>query len=158
MVRYAIAGLTALVVLAGCGGSDDGETGAPAAASARDVVRVRVGDAVVLAEVADDETERARGLSGRARLGRDAGMYFVLPTDSPRFWMKGMRFGLDIVWIRRGRVVEVTAQVPPPRDGTPDSALPLYSPPRPANRALEVKAGWAKRNGVRAGDRVRVTD
>ena len=115
---------------------------------------MRVGDASVTAEVADDEASRTRGLSGRDRLAPDAGMLFVLPGDSPSFWMKGMRFPIDIVWIRDGRVVDVTAGVPPPA-GT-NEALATYSPDRPANRALEVNSGWAERHGVARGDRVRV--
>ena len=87
---------------------------------------------------------QARGLGGRARLGRDAGMYFVLTSDSPRFWMKGMRFGLDIIWIKDGRVVDVTA-ASRPRAGTSEAQLPIYSPDRRADRALEVRPGWAAR-------------
>jgi uncharacterized membrane protein (UPF0127 family) len=115
---------------------------------------VQVGDAAVRAEVADDEAALQRGLSGRERLDADAGMLFVLPDDSPSFWMKGMRFALDIVWIKDGRVVDVTADVPPPAGA--NAALSTYSPARPANRALEVNAGWAARNGVERGDRVRM--
>jgi uncharacterized membrane protein (UPF0127 family) len=141
-------------MFAGCG---EDESNPPASASeGLDTVRVRVADASVQAEVADDAAERARGLSGRARLGRGSGMYFVLTTEFPRFWMKGMRFPLDIVWIRDAKVVDVSARVPPPRGDVPDSQLPTYSPARPADRALEVNAGWAARNGVRPGDRVRV--
>jgi len=133
------------VALLGCGG--DTERSAPRAV-------VEVGGASVTAEVADDDASRARGLSGRDRLDPDAGMLFVLPGDSPSFWMKGMRFPIDIVWIRGARVVDVTADVPPPA-GT-NEALATYSPERPANRALEVNAGWADRHGVERGDRVRV--
>jgi uncharacterized membrane protein (UPF0127 family) len=68
--------------------------------------------------------------------------------------MKGMRFPLDLVWIDGDRVVDVTARVPNEPPGTPDAQLPVYSPSRPANRVLEVNAGWAQRNGVKAGDRV----
>ena len=81
-------------------------------------------------------------------------MLFVLTYDSPAFWMKGMRFAIDIVWIDDGRVVDVTADVPPPRGS--NAALPTYSPDRPANRALEVRAGWAARHGVTRGAPVRV--
>lgn len=115
---------------------------------------VRVGGAAVRAEVAGDEPSRERGLSGRDSLDADAGMLFLLPDDSPSFWMKGMRFPIDIVWIDGGRVVDVTADVPPPAGA--NAALSTYSPARPANRALEVNAGWAERNGVERGDRVRV--
>ena len=133
------------MALLGCGG--DTERSAPRAV-------VEVGGASVAAEVADDDASRARGLSGRDRLDPDAGMLFVLPGDSPSFWMKGMRFPIDIVWIRGARVVDVTADVPPPA-GT-NEALATYSPERPANRALEVNAGWADQHGVERGDRVRV--
>jgi uncharacterized membrane protein (UPF0127 family) len=141
-----------LLLLAGCGSEDD----APATQPVRtpDTAEVRVGDAVVQAEVADDDAERALGLGGRDRLARDAGMYFFLTSNAPRIWMKGMRFPLDLVWIDGDRVVDVTARVPNEPPGTPDAQLPVYSPSRPANRVLEVNAGWAQRNGVKAGDRV----
>jgi uncharacterized membrane protein (UPF0127 family) len=158
MKRHAIvAALAALALatLAACGSDDE----APQASSAPPAGRIEIaiGDAVVDAEVADDDAERALGLGGRDRLARNAGMYFVLPDDRPRFWMKGMRFPLDMIWIKAGRVVDVTADVPNEPRGTPDSELPSYSPARPANRVLEVEAGWAKRHGVGRGDRVRLT-
>jgi uncharacterized protein len=115
---------------------------------------VQVGEATVRADVADDAESRQRGLSGRESLDEGEGMLFLLANDSPSFWMKGMRFAIDIVWIRDGRVVDVTADVPPPRDS--DAPLPTYSPDRPANRALEVNAGWAADHGVRRGDAVEV--
>jgi uncharacterized membrane protein (UPF0127 family) len=156
---FAIVALGALVALAGCGGSEDKSAATPATQPpAPELVRVHVGDAVVKAEVADDPSERSQGLSGRAPLGRDEGMLFLLPDDQPTFWMKGMRFGLDIVWIRGRRVVDVTARIPAPRSGTPDSRLKTYSPSRAANNALEVRAGWAARNRVGVGDLVRVQD
>jgi len=144
-VRRVLTVAAACAALLGCGAGT--ERSAPRAV-------VEVGGASVTAEVADDDASRARGLSGRDRLDPDAGMLFVLPGDSPSFWMKGMRFPIDIVWIRGARVVDVTADVPPPA-GT-NEALATYSPERPANRALEVNAGWADRHGVERGDRVRV--
>jgi uncharacterized membrane protein (UPF0127 family) len=51
-------------------------------------------------------------------------------------------------------VVDVSHRVPPPRGA--NAALPTYSPGRPASRALEVNAGWARRHGVAPGDGVRV--
>jgi uncharacterized protein len=152
----AIAVLGALA-LAGCGDSGGDSTPATVPPSGADRVAVQVGDAKLRADVADDNAERALGLGGRARLGRDAGMYFVLTDDAPRIWMKGMRFPLDLVWIYDDRVVDITSRVPD-APGTPEDQLPIYSPSRPANRLLEVNSGWAERNGVSAGDRVRLQD
>jgi hypothetical protein len=143
-MRRVLIVLAACIALLGCG--DDATPSSPETI-------VRVGDASVRVEVADDEASRERGLSGRDELPPDNGMLFVLPNDRPSFWMKGMRFPLDIVWINHGRVVDVTARIPVPG---PDGALPTYSPRRPANRALEVNAGWAARHGVRRGDPVRL--
>ena len=90
---------------------------------------VQVGEATVRADVADDAESRQRGLSGRESLDDGEGMLFLLANDSPSFWMKDMRFAIDIVWIRDGRVVDVTADVPPPRDS--NAPLPTYSPTGP---------------------------
>ena len=133
------------IALAACG--DD-----PQRSTAESVVQV--GEATVLADIADDPESRQRGLSGRESLDEGAGMLFLLANDSPSFWMKGMRFPLDIVWIKDGRVVDVSADVPPPRGS--DAPLPTFSPDRPADRALEVNAGWAADHGVRPGDAVEV--
>ena len=141
--------LAAVVLVAACGeGSDTG------ARAPQPKTVVRVGDATVRVDVADDEASRRRGLSGRESLGPNDGMLFVLPNDMPSFWMKGMRFPLDIVWIDGNRVVDVSARVPAPEG--PGAGLPTYSPDRPADRALEVNAGWAARHGVEPGDTVRV--
>ena len=146
-MRRALTVIAACLALAACGDGDE-------SSDPRTVVEV--GGASVTAEVADDVPSRQRGLSGRDRLAPDAGMLFLEPNDSPQFWMKGMRFPIDIVWIRNGRVVDVTADVPPPAgDNAP---LPTYSPERPANRVLEVNAGWAEDHGVERGDPVRVRE
>ena len=147
MLVAACALLAVGIALAVDEGNDSPERSAPE-------TRVQVGDASVRAEVADDEASRQRGLSGRDGLAADEGMLFLLSDDSPSFWMKGMRFSLDIVWIRDGRVVDVAAGVPPPRGS--NAPLPTYSPDRPADRALEVNAGWAADHGIRRGDAVRV--
>ena len=146
MTRAIAIAALAVLLLAGCGSDENGAGAA----------RLEVGNDVVQVEVADDDAERARGLGGRDRLDRDAGMYFVLTDDSPRIWMKGMRFPLDLVWINDGRVVDVTSRVPDRPPGTPEAELPIYSPSQPANRVLEVNAGWAERHGVRTGDPVRL--
>jgi uncharacterized membrane protein (UPF0127 family) len=58
-------------------------------------------------EVADTPAERGRGLSGREMLPENSGMLFVFDTPGRYgFWMYGMKFPLDIIWIdERLRVV-----------------------------------------------------
>jgi uncharacterized membrane protein (UPF0127 family) len=131
------------LALGGCGSSSS---------DAPPTTTVRVGDAEVRAEIADDETERRRGLAGRDDLSEDRGMLFVYRDRAVRtYWMKGVRFPLDIIWIDRGRVTGVEADVPVPR-----GQLPVYSSRTPADRVLEVPGGWAARHGVGRGDRVAI--
>jgi uncharacterized membrane protein (UPF0127 family) len=134
----------AALALAACGSSSGGD-GPP-------TVGVRLDGAEVRAEVAADDAAREQGLAGRESLPEDRGLLFVYPDRRRRtFWMKGVRFPIDIIWIERGRVTGIERDVPVPRGD-----LPLYPSDRPADRVLEVPAGWAARHGVRAGARVSV--
>ena len=72
-MRRFLAVLAAALALAACG-----ENGDTPASESKTVVRV--GDATVRVDVADDEASRRRGLSGRRSLGRNDGMLFVLPN------------------------------------------------------------------------------
>jgi uncharacterized protein len=141
--RFAAMLAVAALALGACGSSSPDEPR---------TVSVRVGGTEVRAEVADDAAERERGLAGRSDLPDGRGMLFVYPDHAVRtYWMKGVRFPLDIIWIDRGRVIGVEANAPVPQGTTP-----LYSSRRPADHVLEVPAGWSARHGVKRGDRVAV--
>jgi uncharacterized membrane protein (UPF0127 family) len=104
----------------------------------------------VRVEVADTDYTRERGLSGHAPLAADEGMFFIFNTASRNaFWMKEMLFPLDIIWIRENEIVDITTDVPPPTDFS--QPLPLYRPMVPADKVLEVQAGFAKEHGLRLG-------
>jgi uncharacterized protein len=141
--RVAIA--LAALALVGCGSS----SGHPAART----VSVRLGDGQVRAEIAADDSARTRGLSGRSSLAEGRGMLFVYDGSARRtYWMKGMRFPIDIIWIAAGRVTGVERDAPVPAGGR----LPLYSSDGPADHVLELRAGWARRHGVERGDPVKI--
>ena len=94
-----------------------------------------------------------QGLSGRLSLTENQGMLFDFKNtlnSTPKFWMKGMLFNLDFVWIKNGAVIGFTENVPMPKmEGTAD----IYSPPSAVDEVLEVNAGWVKRHGIQIGDR-----
>lgn len=116
------------------------------------LVKVRVGEAQVLVEIADETDEIAQGLSGRASLPANQGMLFVLPSRSqPAYWMKEMNFDLDMIWIDNGRVVEIGENIPAPVGGEEPVT---YQPQVAVTDVLEVNAGWARSNGVSVGDMV----
>lgn len=116
---------------------------------------VRIGNRVaVTVEVARTEAEKVRGLSGRDRLAPDRGMLFVYEAPArPRIWMRGMRFPLDILWIRDGRIVDLVRGAKAP---APGEAPQEFAPREDAQYVLEVPAGFVERQGIAVGDRVEV--
>ncbi len=100
-------------------------------------------------EVADTPTERGRGLSGREMLPENSGMLFVF--DKPGrygFWMYGMKFPLDIIWIDESlRIVYFVEDAQPCAN-----ICETYEPPTDALYVLEVNAGFVKKYGLKAGD------
>ena len=117
---------------------------------------VTLGDASFTMELAVTPDQRAQGLSGRASLAPGTGMLFVYKNEvSPPFWMKEMRFPLDMVWIdARCTVADITHDVPPPAPGQALGGLPTYAPSVPVQYVLEINAGEAKGAGLRRGDPV----
>ena len=108
--------------------------------------------------MADTPALRALGLGGRDSLPPNRAMWFVFDDAAPRnFWMRGMRFPLDIVWVSDGYVVTgVAERVPHPAPGTPSGQLPNYSSIVPVRYVLEINAGIADELGIVPGSRVSV--
>jgi len=112
---------------------------------------VEIGSQRVAVELAVTIAEQSRGLGYRDGLAWGSGMYF--PYDRPgfyTFWMKGMRFPIDIVWIRNGRIVDLHQDVP----FEPGGNGPTLRPRQIVDAVLEVPAGYAAASGWRIGDRV----
>lgn len=112
---------------------------------------LHVGKTAFSVEVADTFMSRGKGLSGHAPLTAKQGMLFVFPSPSSgAFWMQGMTFPLDFVWIRNGMVMGVTENARP----MSETGYRLYFPPMPVDRVLELNARAVKKFGIRIGDRV----
>lgn len=100
-------------------------------------------------EIADTNATREHGLSGHDPLKLEEGMLFEFPEAGIYpFWMKEMKFDLDIVWMRQGQVVEVvTLPAPDPEDLIPATHVPTQK----ADQVLEINAGRAKQLGLEPG-------
>ena len=109
----------------------------------------------VTLEVAKTDQERQKGLGGHAPLGETDGMLFVFERPSfYAFWMKGMLFALDMLWIENGQVVHVERNVPSYPPSTPDLLLPVYAPRAPATYVLEVNPGFSAKYEIEVGSSV----
>jgi|GEM_PF-403244 len=102
--------------------------------------------AVVKAEIAVSQEERAKGLMHRKSLGEGEGMLFVFERDEVlSFWMKNTYIPLSIAYITYdGRIIDIL-------DMHPHDVNSVVSS-RSARYALEVPQGWFTRAGVRIGD------
>lgn len=113
---------------------------------------LRVGDALFQVAVADSVEKRMQGLSGVPAMGANEGLYFMYSTPQPlAFWMKDMRFPIDIVWIDQNqRVIHIMENL------TPQTYPRVFGPRRPAQYVLEINAGRARETGIAVGDSVRL--
>ncbi len=105
----------------------------------------------VAVEIADTPEKQALGLGQRDELAWDHGMFFTYAKPAfYAFWMKGMRFSIDIVWILDRRIVAIDVSVP----FEPGGNGPTLRPDSLVDAVLEVPAGNAAARGWRVGDRV----
>lgn len=82
---------------------------------------------------------RARGLGGREDLCERCGMLFLFDRAGPHaFWMKDMRFSLDILWIRGGVIVYSVQKIAP-------SDVRTFVPPVNAEMVVELTGGTMER-------------
>ena len=122
--------------------------------SDRQLNALRVGEQTLGVEIADSAEEWSQGLSGREKLAEDEGMLFVFDDQVRRsFWMRQMRFSLDMMFIRDGRINEIVRNVPAP-SGSQDGTEIRVQSQETADWVLEVNSGWAQEHGVKVGDEV----
>lgn len=118
------------------------------------VSKLQINGIELKVEIADTRAKRNKGLGGRQALATDEGMLFVFDEpDKYPFWMKGLNFPLDFVWIRGDQVTDVLPNIQPPVSGK-DESLPIYQPKEDVDKVLEVPAGTIQRLNIKAGDTV----
>ena len=104
-------------------------------------------------QVADSSDERRLGLSGQDALNNDEAMLFIFDEPGMHgFWMKDMRFSIDIIWIDENlRVVHLEENVSP--SSYPESFIPSVD----AKYVLEIYTGQAAAQGIGLGDAVQLS-
>jgi uncharacterized membrane protein (UPF0127 family) len=123
---------------------------------------LRIDGATWNIELATTTVEQTRGLSYRTSLGENDGMLFIFDHPSVQnFWMIGMNFPLDMIWIGDNgsggsKVFGFAQNVPAPASGTATWNLPIYSSPAGVNKVLEVNAGSVAKYNIKMGDEVTI--
>ena len=142
--------LIGLIIIAGFLQSPHKASGVPQGRAPQIVVynqSLTIGTTVVHTAVAASPEAQAQGLSNTPQILPDQGMLFVFDSPvTPRFWMKDMRYPLDMIWIDEHKhVVDISSNV------VPDSYPTTYSPITPVQYVLEVESGFASKHGIVVG-------
>lgn len=114
----------------------------------RDFFEIRIGNEKLVVWVAENLSEKSKGLSGIKELKEVDGMLFIFKEETvPSFWMKEMNFPIDIIWISADKeIIEVTENI------LPETYPRTFSPKEPVKYVLEVKANWVKKKNIKIGD------
>ncbi|GBF80334.1 DUF192 domain-containing protein [Aphanothece sacrum] len=113
--------------------------------------QVKIGSEVIELEVAKTPEQQSMGLMYRDSLPKNRGMIFLF--DQPRFlkfWMKNVTIPLDMVFLHKGEVKAILANVPPCSSDT----CPTYGPEASMDQVIELGGGRAAEIGIKKGDRL----
>lgn len=114
------------------------------------VKTLTAGNTPVVVEVATTPAERELGLSNRDSLKDGTGMLFVFdPPKQVGFWMKDMRFSLDMVFADSNGIILNIAH-----NAEPASYPNVFPSAGPAMYVLEVPAGYTTREGIAVGQKI----
>jgi uncharacterized membrane protein (UPF0127 family) len=126
---------------------------------ARPTADITVGNVPLVAELAITPLEQSLGLGFRNGLEPGRGMLFVFQEPAElSFWMKDMRFCLDIIWIANGEIIGAAEGVCPDPPGTDDANRTNHDSGEPVTHVLEMPAGWLADNGFGPGTPVDIPD
>ena len=104
----------------------------------------------LIVDLALTQDQQTKGLAVKNHMNESEGMLFVFQQPSrPSFWMKDMKFPIDIIWLGANRsVVYIAPNLEPcPSQGN----CPGYIPSRDSLYVLETTAGFSQRHDVTVG-------
>lgn len=105
-------------------------------------------------EVAVTPLQQRIGLMQRPALPPLRGMWFPFDRPQPlRFWMLNTLAPLDMVFVRDNRVLAIEADVPV----CPSLPCRGYGPRAASDGVVELRAGAARRLGIKVGDPVDIS-
>ena len=104
----------------------------------------------LLADVPTTNDQFQKGLDIKDHIEENQGMLFIFkePGRQP-FWMHGMKFPIDIIWLdNKSNVVHIEHNLSP---CIMDLVCPTYSPDKDSVYVLETTAGFTQRHNVNIG-------
>jgi uncharacterized membrane protein (UPF0127 family) len=116
-------------------------------------VNVTLNGMLLVADIAATDEQRTKGLSVKDRLDENEAMLFVFDYEAQHtFWMKNMKFPIDIIWINSDKtVVYIEHNVEP---CSSEIFCPVFRPDHDSLYVLETVGGFAERHDIVKGTMV----
>jgi len=106
-------------------------------------------------DVANTDSQKEKGLSIYNKMPIDKGMLFPFNDYSAHpFWMKGMKFSIDIIYIQNNKIVNIFENLPFPKSEN-ETPIIVKSTVN-SNYVLEINAGLSKKYKFKKGDLVKL--
>jgi len=100
-------------------------------------------------EIAENDTDRQKGLMFRPYLSDSVGMLFIFEEPTPQsFWMKNTMISLDIIYVDQNKkIVSIQKKAKP----YSEESLPSFGD---AQYVVEVNGGYCDKYGIQVGDTI----
>lgn len=111
---------------------------------------IQINKQIFFVELAKTPEKQRQGLGGRVKIKEKEGMLFDFGKYSEySFWMKDMKFDLDIFWINEGKIVYIAKNVS-------HESLETINPQIMADKVLEINSGLTDKYNLKIGDSVKI--
>ncbi len=119
--------------------------------------KVDMGKITIFADLAITELQKQKGLAIKNSLNEEHGMLFLFQTTNKQgFWMKDMKFPIDIIWINENdKIVHIEHSLKPCE--TWSLFCPSYQPKSDSLYVLETVSGLSDKFSIKEGDDVYFT-
>jgi len=122
--------------------------------------RVIVNGFELTADLAITDDQKTKGLAIKDDLKENESMLFVYEQPSRQgFWMKDMKFPIDIIWLdSNGTVVHIEHNLQPCisilNAGSSILNCPIYTPDKDSLYVLETISGFSQKHDVKIGTNI----
>jgi hypothetical protein len=105
--------------------------------------------------LAKTSQDQAVGLAKFNKIDKNQGMLFIFSKpDYYSFWMKNMKFPIDIIFINKNIIVDIFQNVPSQKN---NDNLPIYTTKNKADKVLELNSGITSEYKIKIGSEVKIS-
>ncbi len=117
-------------------------------------VKAEIGTGTFTLYAPTDGEELQKGLSVFDKIDPNEGMIFRgLLVGTQTFWMKDMKFDIDIIWVNKdNQVIHIVYNAS--KDSYPNKFMNPVE--RPSSYVIEINAGLAEKHGIAPGSQVTI--